>query len=112
MFCQLAQGECEACRADAPQVGERELSTLLVALPEWQLFLMGEVKQLQRLFVFNNFLEAQAFANRVGDLAEQHNHHPAILLEWGKVTVNWWTHVINGLHRNDFVMAAKTNQLL
>jgi len=111
LLCQLAEGECEACRADAPEVSERELPPLLAALPEWQLCVIGEVKQLQRLFVFKNFVEAQAFTNRVAELAEQHNHHPAILLEWGKVTVTWWTHKIHGLHRNDFVMAAKTDRL-
>ena len=111
VFCQLAQGQCEVCRADAPKVDERDMPPLLAALPDWQLSVVDGVKQLQRLCVFKNFVEAQAFVNRVADLAEAHNHHPAILLEWGKVTVTWWTHKINGLHRNDFVMAAKTDRL-
>jgi len=112
VFCQLAAGECEACRVGAPEVSEQAMPELLAALPEWQLCTSTGVKQLQRLFVFKNFVAAQAFTNRVAELAEQHNHHPAILLEWGKVTVTWWTHKINGLHRNDFVMAAKTDSLL
>lgn len=111
LMCELAAGECTACRADAPQVSETDLPELLAALPDWQLYVIGGVKQLQRLFVFKNFIEAQSFANQVGELAEAHNHHPAILLEWGKVTVTWWTHKIHGLHRNDFVMAAKTDAL-
>lgn len=112
IFCQLAQGECEACRADAPEVDERDMLPLLAALPDWQLRVVGEVKQLERMYVFKNFVEAQTFTNKVADLAEAHNHHPAILLEWGKVTVTWWTHKIHGLHRNDFVMAAKTDAIL
>ena len=52
-----------------------------------------------------------AFTNRVGALAEAEDHHPALLTEWGRVTVTWWTHKIRGLHRNDFIMASKTNRL-
>jgi 4a-hydroxytetrahydrobiopterin dehydratase len=62
------------------------------------------------VYSFNNFVEAIAFTNRVGELAEEENHHPALLTEWGKVTVTWWTHKIRGLHRSDFIMAAKTDK--
>ena len=55
-----------------------------------------------------NFVEALAFTNAIGALAEAAGHHPALTTEWGRVTVGWWTHAIGGLHRNDFVMAAKT----
>lgn len=50
-----------------------------------------------------------AFTQKIAVLAEDENHHPAILTEWGKVTVLWWSHKINGLHVNDFIMAAKTD---
>jgi 4a-hydroxytetrahydrobiopterin dehydratase len=63
------------------------------------------------VFTFNDFAGALAFTNRVGALAEAEGHHPAILTEWGKVTVTWWTHAISGLHRNDFIAAAKTDAL-
>jgi 4a-hydroxytetrahydrobiopterin dehydratase len=56
-------------------------------------------------------VQALDFTNKVGGLAEEEDHHPAILTEYGKVTVVWWTHAIKGLHRNDFIMAAKTDQL-
>ena len=69
------------------------------------------IKRLRRAFKFKDFREAMQFTNRVGELAEQEDHHPAILTEWGKVTVTWWTHKIKGLHRNDFIMAAKTDSL-
>ncbi len=64
------------------------------------------IANLERVFRFRNFAEALAFTNRIGALAEEEGHHPAILTEWGRVTVSLWTHKIHGLHRNDFVMAA------
>ena len=70
---------------------------------------MGKT-HLQRSYKFADFKSALAFTNRVGEEAEKAGHHPALLTEWGKVTVTWWTHAINGLHRNDFVMAAKTDE--
>ena len=61
--------------------------------------------------MFGNFVDALAFTNRVGQIAEEEDHHPALLTEWGKVTVSWWTHKIRGLHRNDLIMGAKTDEL-
>lgn len=107
----LINEACQACRAGAPKVTEAELIALLKELPAWQVEIRGEEQQLERLFTFKNFEQALAFTNDVGELAESENHHPAILTEWGKVTVTWWTHKIGGLHKNDFVMAARTDQL-
>ena len=70
------------------------------------------INRLERNFEFPDFVQAMAFTNQVGVLAEEEDHHPAILTEWGRVTVTWWTHKIRGLHRNDFVAAAKTDTLL
>lgn len=109
---QLAAEHCEACHADAPRVSDEELATLLKAIPDWQPQTPNGMLQLARSYSFSNFVDAIAFANQVGKLAEAANHHPSILVEWGNVTVTWWTHKINGLHRNDFIMAAKTDQLL
>jgi 4a-hydroxytetrahydrobiopterin dehydratase len=81
-------------------------------IPEWAIVERNGKQCLERVFKFRNFLQALAFTNRVGELAEAQDHHPAILTEWGKVTVTYWTHVTGGLHRNDFIMAAKTDQLL
>jgi 4a-hydroxytetrahydrobiopterin dehydratase len=72
---------------------------------------MEGVKRLERAYKFKNFREALEFTNQVGEIAEQEDHHPLIQIEWGKVTLNWWTHVIGGLHRNDFIMAAKSDRL-
>ena len=80
--------------------------------PEWDVIEMEGVKRLQRQFKVKDFAQALAFTDQVGALAEAEDHHPAILTEWGRVTVTWWTHKIKGLHRNDFIMAAKTDELL
>lgn len=108
----LAEQKCEACRPDAPMLSDDELNELLPELPHWELIELDGVKQLQREFEFPDFKHAQLFTNKVADLAEEFGHHPAILLEWGKVSVRWWTHKIGGLHHSDLVMAAKTDKLI
>ena len=106
----LAQMSCIPCRKGAPTVTDAEIAEMYPQIPEWQIVEHEGIKRLERSFAFKNFAEALAFTNRVGELAEAEDHHPAILTEWGRVTVTWWTHLIKGLHRNDFIMAAKTDQ--
>ena len=105
----LGEQHCEACRSDAPQVSAEEQDALLMELPDWQVVNQDGVPQLLRVYAFRNFVQGLAFTNEVAKLAEAAGHHPAILLEYGKVTVRWWTHKIHGLHRNDFIMAARTD---
>ena len=107
----LSEQGCEACRADAPLISEDELRRLMPAIPDWQVVVVDGVMQLTRDFSFKNFVQAMEFSNRVGDVAEAENHHPAILTEWGKVTITWWSHKIRGLHKNDLIMAARTDQV-
>jgi 4a-hydroxytetrahydrobiopterin dehydratase len=102
---------CVACRRDAPTVTDAEIAELLPQIQEWELVELDGIKRLRRVLPFADFAEALAFTNRVGAIAEQQGHHPALLTEWGRTTVTWWTHKIRGLHRNDFVMAAKTDEL-
>ncbi len=101
--------KCVACRANSPPVTDHELAEWLPQLPAWKLVDHAGVRQLERSFSFRNFAQALAFTNRLGELAEAEDHHPDILLQWGKVTVWWSTHVIKNLHRNDFIAAAKTD---
>lgn len=108
----LLNEKCEACRADAPRVTDEELKTLLKDIPDWEPITRDNVLMLKRSYKFRNFREAQAFTYAVADLAESEGHHPEITLEFGRVTVVWWTHKISGLHRNDFIMAARTDDLL
>ncbi|HYQ39967.1 MAG TPA: 4a-hydroxytetrahydrobiopterin dehydratase [Pseudomonas sp.] len=107
----LDHAHCEACRADAPQVSETELAELIHQIPDWNIEVRDGVMQLEKAFAFADFRAALAFTNAVGAIAEAEGHHPALLTEWGKVTVTWWTHKIGGLHRNDFIMAARTDRL-
>jgi len=107
----LSAERCVACRRDSPRVTEAEVADLKRQIPDWQLVERDGVAQLERMFHVPTFADALAFTNRVGALAEVEGHHPALLTEWGRVTVTWWTHKIRGLHRNDFIMAAKTDAL-
>ena len=106
---QLAQMVCTACRKGEPTVTTAELAEFQPQVPEWHIIEVDGIQRLQRVFAFDNFVDALAFTNKVGALAEAAGHHPALLTEWGKTTVTWWTHKIRGLHRNDFIMAAKTD---
>jgi len=108
---ELTAERCVACRRDAPTVTDAELAELRPEIPGWDLVDVDGVRRLQRVFRFDDFAQALAFTDSVGALAEAEGHHPALLTEWGRVTVSWWTHKIKGLHRNDFVMAAKTDAL-
>lgn len=107
----LEQLKCVPCHGGEPTVTDAEIAELLPQVPEWKIVERDGIKRLKRAFKFADFAQALAFTNKVGELAEAEGHHPAILTEWGKVTVTWWTHKIKGLHRNDFVMAAKTGPL-
>ncbi len=107
----LAQMKCVPCRGGEPKLTDQEINDFHPQVLDWQVIERDGVKQLEREFKFKNFVQALEFTNRVGRLAEEEGHHPALLTEWGRVTVTWWTHKIKGLHRNDFVMAAKTDEL-
>jgi 4a-hydroxytetrahydrobiopterin dehydratase len=107
----LTSEKCTACRRDSPRVTEEELAVLKPLVPEWKLVDREGIERLERAFSFANFAEALDFTNRVGAVAEEEGHHPAILTEWGRVTVTLWTHKIRGLHRNDFIMASKIDHL-
>jgi 4a-hydroxytetrahydrobiopterin dehydratase len=109
---ELTQQKCEACRVGAPKVTQSEIAQLKPQVPDWQILDREGILQLERLFKFQDFAQALNFTYKVGELAEKEGHHPAILTEWGSVTVSWWTHKIGGLHRNDFIMAAKTDEIL
>ena len=102
---------CVACRSDAPTVTEAEIAALQPQVPEWEITEQEGIRKLSRVLRFDDFAKALAFTNALGQLAEEEDHHPALLTEWGRVTVTWWTHKIRGLHRNDFVMAAKADEL-
>jgi 4a-hydroxytetrahydrobiopterin dehydratase len=107
----LTAERCVACRKDAPRATEAEIAQLLPQIPEWRLVERDGVMRLERVFRLVDFRQALAFVQALGELAESEGHHPVLVLDYNRVTVTWWTHKIHGLHRNDFIMAAKTDEL-
>lgn len=107
---ELTARRCEACRADSPPATDEERVELGAQVPEWTIVEREGIPRLERAFPFDDFAGALAFTSQVGALAEEEGHHPALLTEWGRVTVTYWTHKIRDLHVNDFVMAAKTDE--
>jgi 4a-hydroxytetrahydrobiopterin dehydratase len=108
---ELYSERCTACRRDSPHVTEDEVAVLHPAVNDWALIDEAGIPKLDRQFRFRNFVQALEFTNALGELAECEGHHPRLTTEWGRVSVTWWTHKIRNLHRNDFIMAAKTDQL-
>ena len=108
----LNNEKCEACRRDSPSVTPEEIAQLKPQVPNWELIHENGIPKLDRVFMFENFQAAMNFTLRLGELAEDQSHHPRLVTEWGRVQVTWWTHKIRNLHRNDFVMAAKSDAIL
>ena len=107
----LIHSKCEACRIDAPLLSDQEIDKKRSAIPSWQIINDEGVKKLICSFTFMNYEESLQFTNKIAELAEEEDHHPEIILEWGKVTITWWSHKISGLHQNDFICAAKTDHI-
>ena len=107
----LAAGKCVACRAGEPTLTDTEIEDLLLNVNGWEVKEVNGMKRLEKVFKLKNFVQALEFTNKIGAIAEEEGHHPLIITEYGRVTVDWWTHVIKGLHKNDFIMAAKTDEL-
>jgi len=108
---ELTHMVCVPCRGGEPPLDEREIGDLGQQTPGWNVIEVEGIKRLQRAFKFKDFVEALDFTQRIGGLAESQGHHPALLTEYGKVTVTWWTHKIRGLHKNDFIMSARTTEM-
>jgi len=100
-----------SCRGGEPALTNAEIEDLLLHVPEWHVREVDGVKRVERVYNFKNFVQVLKFTNKVGAAAEEENHHPLIITEWGRVTLNRWTHKLGGLHKNDFIMAAKTDEL-
>ncbi|MBW4496502.1 MAG: 4a-hydroxytetrahydrobiopterin dehydratase [Oscillatoria princeps RMCB-10] len=107
----LAQEKCTACHKNAPRATEAEIAQLKPQIPDWKIVELDGVPRLERTYKFPDFKTALALTNRVGELAEAERHHPALLTEWGKVTASWWTDAIHVPHRNDSIVAAKTDEI-
>jgi len=111
MAATLASKRCIPFKSDEKPLNDAQINDFMPQLPGWQVKEVDGEKRLEREFKRKNFADALAFTNRIGEFAEQEDHHPRVVTEWGKVTVQWWSHKVGGLHQNDFVMAAKTDEL-
>ena len=107
----LAQQSCTPCSKGGQAITPSQLTKALQELPQWQCITTYPEPRLEREYRFSDFVSALAFANTIGRLAEQHQHHPVLVIGWGCVKVQWWTHQINNIHLNDAILAAKTEQL-
>lgn len=107
----LAAGKCIPCRGGEPALTVAEIADLQLHVLQWQLKEVDGIQRLERVFKFKNYAEAIAFTNKIAAIAEEEDHHPLMVVEWGRVIVQWWTHVVKGLHKNDFIMAAKTDEV-
>lgn len=107
----LAQRSCQPCRGATDRMDTKEREILLKAVPDWSVREEDGTEQLRRSFGFGSYREGLAFVRAVAELAESEDHHPRLILEWGKVTVDWWTHTLGGLHLNDFILAARCDEL-
>jgi len=107
----LADSTCVACSKSAKTLSSDEISVLMLEINGWALISDSGIQKLKRVFKVKNYIEAVALTHKIADLAETADHHPKIILEYGAVTVIWWSHNIQGLHKNDFIMADKTSQL-
>ncbi len=108
---ELHQQECVPCRGDVPPLKKNEIEELVVQVPDWTVMLDESPKRLQRQLKFADFPEALHFVNYLGTIAEKQGHHPRLIIDYNEVTIEWWTHAIDGLHNNDFIMAARTDEV-
>ena len=107
----LSQSQCVPCRGGVPPLTAEAVRPLAAEIPEWRVVESDGIARLERTYTFPDFRSAMAFAVRVGELADAEDHHPELHVGWGHVRIEIWTHKIRGLHRNDFVLAAKIGLL-
>lgn len=107
----LVQKECTSCQKGTPKLSNAQITLYLEEVASWKVVSENEELKLFKKFELNYFEETMTFVNRVAAIAQQNGHHPVMLVEFRAVSIWWWTHKIEGLHQNDFIMAAKTDDL-
>ena len=108
---QLFKETCVACSIDTIPLSRDEIESLMPEIEGWELINDDHINKLRRVFVTGDYTRSMTFTNEVAALAEEADHHPQLIVDYGAVTVIWWSHKIKGLHKNDFIMAAKTSAL-
>jgi len=107
----LADEKCDTGGSNLKALSSDEAQALLEQLDGWKRVVTDGVSHLQKTYRVKDFAAALGLANRIGELADQLDHHPTLRVEWGRLAIDWWTHSVGGLSRNDFIMAAKTDRL-
>jgi len=107
----LANLKCTPCRGGIPPMPENKVTQMLPSVPGWELIIDDGYEKIRRRYKFKNFVEAMKFTNMVAEIAEEEGHHPDIFISWNIVELTLWTHAINGLHENDFILAAKIDEM-
>tara|TARA_B100001996_G_C18279689_1_gene446485 strand:+ start:134 stop:481 length:348 start_codon:yes stop_codon:yes gene_type:complete len=106
----LLEKKCTACELGAPLVPDKDQIEFLKDLEGWQIE-KSDISKLVKTFQFSNYVKTLNFVNLIAELSESEDHHPKIIFEWGKVSLQWWSHKIEGLHTNDFICAAKSDEI-
>ena len=106
----LLEKKCTACELGAPIVPDEDQILLLKDLDGW-LIDKSNISKLIKTFQFSNYEQTLNFVNLIAELAESEDHHPKITFEWGSASIEWWSHKIEGLHMNDFICAAKSDEI-
>jgi len=104
----LLAKSCQACTTKPIKLSDSEVKQYLTLLPAWQLV----QEKLTREVRVKDFAESLRLANRIGEIAETENHHPDLLVSWGFLGINIFTHSIEALSENDFILAAKINNII
>lgn len=107
---ELSSLKCVPCRGGIPPMEQEKIKVMLDVVPGWTKT-QGKIDKIEKIFKFKDFNKAMMFVNKVAEIAEEQGHHPDILIQWNKVTLILWTHAIKGLHDNDFILAAKIDEL-
>ena len=103
----FTQKKCVPCETGGDPLPDSEVQKNLSSIPNWEL----DGKMIHREFEFQDFKDAMVFVNKVADLAESEGHHPDITVHWNKVRLDLWTHSMNGLSENDFIVASKIDKI-
>lgn len=107
----LLEQECQEIKSNEKPLTDLQIGELKREIFSWDVIEKNGQKRLRRLYKFRSFPEALLFATQVGEKAEANKHHPRLIIDWQVTTVEWWTHDVGGLHCNDFIMAAKTDDV-
>ncbi len=104
----LSEKKCVACEGGTPPLNESEIAGYMAEISGWEII---DNKKIRKEFKFKNFKEAMTFVNKIAEIAEAEGHHPDIHIFYNRVNIELWTHAVGGLSENDFIMAAKIEQL-